>query len=70
MRERFNVETWDANMRAAIERRDGDRLADLMYQNDRNGCFSYDDVCREFGEMTREQWLAGTIDCAVGMLNY
>ena len=69
MRERFDEKIWAAGMRAAIDRRDGDTLATLMYQNDRNGCFSYEQVCFEFGDTTREEWLAGLIECATNMLS-
>lgn len=64
----FNVESWERDMRAAVVERDAERLASLMYENDRNGCFSYTDVCNEFGEMSREKWIDTTIDCAESML--
>jgi hypothetical protein len=70
MREPFNVEVWSRNMRAAIAARDGDRLAQLMYQNDGNGCFSYADSCHEFGDTTREEWLESLLECAADMLNF
>jgi hypothetical protein len=69
MRERFNVTLWEKRMRQAIADRNGDYLAQLMYENDRNGCFSYDQVCFEFGEMSREEWLDGNIECAESMLS-
>lgn len=65
----FNVESWERDMRAAITAKDADRLAELMEWNDRNGCFSYADVCAEFGEMTREDWIESTIKCAVSILD-
>jgi hypothetical protein len=68
MRERFNVVLWEKRMRQAIADRDGDRLASLMYENDGNGCFSYAQVCFEFGDMSREEWLDGSIECAESML--
>jgi len=61
----FNVDSWAADMRAAIAARDAESLARLMYENDRNGCFSYVDVCNEFGEMTYEKWYESTIEYAV-----
>lgn len=64
----FNVESWERDMRAAIVARNAERLAELMYENDRNGCFSYADVCSEFGGMSRCEWIDTTIDCAESML--
>jgi hypothetical protein len=65
----FNVDSWAADMRAAIAARDAESLARLMYENDRNGCFSYVDVCNEFGETSREEWIDSTIECAQSMLD-
>ena len=67
--ERFNVTQWSTQLRLAIESRDGDRLADLMTQNDKNGCFAYDDVCFEFGETTTEEWIDGLAATAEEMLS-
>lgn len=64
----FNVERWGRDMREAISARDAETLARLMSDNDRNGCFSYEDVCNEFGETDREEWAAGTIECAKSIL--
>lgn len=64
----FNVVSWEKDMRAAIVARDAERLAELMSENDRNGCFSFVDVCNEFGEMSRQKWIDGTVDCAESML--
>ena len=69
MREPFNVNAWEASMRSAIADRDGDRLAIVMYQNDRNGVFSYEDSCAEGWEHTRDEWLASLIECAETMLS-
>jgi len=66
--ERFNVEVWAKLLRVAIAERNGEWMAQLMSENDRNGCFSFDDYCREFGETTREEWIDGSIECAEGML--
>lgn len=66
--ERFNVAVWAKLVRIAIDERNGDRLAQLMSENDRNGCFSFDDYCRECGETTREEWIDGSIECAERML--
>jgi hypothetical protein len=63
-----NVKKWEDEMRAAITARDADTLARLMSENDRNGCFTYADVCLEFGETTRDEWIDGTIECAEEML--
>jgi len=65
----FNVESWEKDMRAAIAQRDVETLSRLMYENDRNGCFSYEDVCNEFGEMGRSEWIDSTIECAQSMLD-
>ena len=65
----FNVDRWAEDMRAAIAAKDADTLARLMYANDRNGCFSYADVCNEFGEMTIAEWAETTIGCAQSMLD-
>lgn len=64
----FNVGSWARGMRSAIAANDAERAAQLMYENDHNGCFSYESVCHEFGEMTREEWAKTTIECAVNML--
>ena len=69
MREPFNVVLWEKRMRQAIDDRNGDRLASLMYENDRNGVFSYADSCAEGWEQTREEWLASLIECAETMLS-
>lgn len=65
----FNVESWEKDMRAAIAQRDAETLSRLMYENDRNGCFSYEDVRNEFGEMGRGEWIDSTIECAQSMLD-
>lgn len=65
----FNVESWARDMRAAIAANDAERAAQLMYENDRNGCFSYESVCHEFGEMTREEWAETTIECAKSVMD-
>jgi len=65
----FNVEKWADDMRAAIAAKDAETLARLMYANDRNGCFSYVDVCNEFGEMTVAEWVETTIECAQAILD-
>jgi len=67
--ERFNVTQWATQLRLAIELRDGNRMADLMTQNDKNGCFAYDDVCFEFGETTKEEWVDGLVATAEEMLS-
>jgi hypothetical protein len=69
MRKEFNVDSWAAEMRFGIDSRDADTLARLMYENDRNGCFSYEDVCAEFGDMARDAWIDGTVECARKMLS-
>jgi hypothetical protein len=63
-----HIDEWANGVRAAIAARDGDTLANLMQWNDRNGCFTYADSCIEFGETTREEWLASLIRCADDML--
>jgi hypothetical protein len=63
-----DIDRWRADMRAAMAGRDGDTLAALMQWNDRNGCFTYEDSCNEFGETTREEWLDSLIRCADDML--
>lgn len=65
----FNVERWADDMRAAIAAKDAETLARLMYANDRNGCFSYVDVCNEFGEMTYDEWFESTIEYAIKTMN-
>ena len=65
----FNVDRWADDMRAAVAARDAETLARLMYANDRNGCFSYIDVCNEFGETTIAEWIDATIECAQSMLD-
>ena len=65
----FNVREWAAEMRAAIVAKNAGALARLMSENDRNGCFAYEDACNEFGETTREEWAESTIDCAEMMLD-
>jgi hypothetical protein len=67
--ERFDVVQWASQLRVAIEARDGNRLADLMTQNDKNGCFAYDDVCFEFGDTTNEEWIGGLVATAEDMLS-
>ena len=69
MREPFNVVLWEKRMRQAIDDRNGDRLASLMYENDRNGVFSYEDSCAEGWEHTRDEWLSSLIECAETMLS-
>lgn len=64
----FDIKTWQENMRTAIGNRNGDWLAELMYQNDGNGVFSFEQSCFEFGETTREEWLDSLIECAEEML--
>lgn len=65
----FDVDSWAADMRAAIAERNAERLARLMYENDRNGCFSYADVCSEFGELTYEEWVDTTVECAQSVID-
>lgn len=60
----FDVEKWAKSLREAIVLNDAVNAASLMAENDRNGCFSYEDVCREFGEMTLEEWEEQIIECA------
>jgi len=69
MRERFNLVLWEKRMRQAIDDRNGDRLASLMYENDRNGVFSYEDSWAEGWEYTREEWIVSLIECAETMLS-
>ena len=69
MKERFNLELWSIRLREAIDRRDGDRMAELLYENDGNGCFSYDAVCFEFGETSVEEWIDGLVECGSEMLS-
>jgi len=69
MREPFNIFLWEKRMRQAIDDRDGDRLAILMYENDGNGVFSYADSCAEGWEHTREEWIVSLIECAETMLS-
>ena len=64
----FNVDEWAVEMAYAIEREDAETLAALMGRNDRNGCFSYAEVCNEFGETTKEEWSTDTIECAKEIL--
>ncbi len=65
----FNVVSWVADMRAAVAVKDAEWLAKLMYENDKNGVFSYANVCNEFGEMSREKWEESTIKCAESVLD-
>jgi hypothetical protein len=69
MRERFNVVLWEKRMRQAIGDRNGDRLASLMEENDRNGVFSYADSIAEGWEQTRDEWVVSLIECAETMLS-
>jgi len=69
MRERFNLVLWEKRMRRAIDDRDGDRLATIMYENDSNGVFSYADSWAEGWEYTRDEWLVSLIACAETMLS-
>lgn len=48
----------------AVNSRDGEELARLLQWNDRNGIYSYEDNIREFGEMTREEWIDALINSA------
>jgi len=50
-------------MRDAIDAKDAETLASLMYQNDPNGVYYYSDYCNEFGETTIQEWVESTIDC-------
>lgn len=68
MREPFNVEAWKRRVLSAIADNDGDTLANVLYENDGNGCFSYKQSCREFGWTNREEWTASLIDCAEEMI--
>jgi len=63
MNERFNAKLWAIQLRDAIDRRDGDRMSQLLYENDGNGCFSYHAVCFEFGETSAEEWIDGLVEC-------
>jgi len=45
-----------------------DSLVPLLYQNDPNGIFSWEDFSREYDGYTREEWIAGNIECAKQML--
>lgn len=65
----FNVERWELEMRRAVAAKDAETLSRLMYETDHNGCFSYVDVCNEFGKMSREEWAEATIECAQNMLD-
>jgi hypothetical protein len=69
MRERFDVFLWEKRMRQAINDRDGDRLANIMYENDSNGVFSYADSIAEGWEQTRDEWIVSLIECAETMLS-
>ena len=70
MQERFQIEHWLHGMRTALARKNAERLAFLMYENDPNGVFSYDDYCNEFGDdTTLEEWAESTIECAEMMLS-
>lgn len=64
----FDIEAWSKSLREAISTGDAEKAAKLMGENDRNGCFSYEDVCCEFGEMTYEEWQEQTIECAKTVL--
>lgn len=64
----FNVAIWAEDMRNGIDSRDAERLADLMSRNDRNGCFSYVDFCNECGETSYGEWVKGTIECAIRVM--
>ena len=44
-------------------------MAQLLYENDGNGCFSYDAVCFEFGETSVEEWIDGLVECGSEMLS-
>lgn len=53
---------WLDDLRAAVAAGDPDKIADLLATNDRNGCFRWEDVQREFGaSVTRDQWRDGMI---------
>lgn len=68
MERRFDYEGWKRDMKSAIESRNAQLASELMYQNDRNGCFSFRAVCREFGRMKRQEWIDSTLECAQSML--
>jgi hypothetical protein len=65
----FNVERWVSDMKKAIAAKDAETLSRLMYENDRNGCFSYDAVISEGGEMTKAEWADSTIAYAIKTLD-
>lgn len=48
----------------AVNSRDGGELSRLLQWNDRNGIYSYEDNIREFGEMSREEWIDALINSA------
>jgi len=69
MNERFNVSCWSNRLRQAIAARSGNWLAELLTENDRNGVWSYRDNCREFGWMSREDWIDALVESAQTMLD-
>ena len=62
--------SFESMLLRAINSRNGDELERLLAWNDRNGVYSYEDNVREFGEMTREEWIDALIDSAYGQICY
>ena len=65
---RFDVDRWCADVRRAIDAADMDSLVPLLYENDPNGIFSWEDFSREYDGYTRKEWFDGNIECAKQML--
>lgn len=56
--------SFESMLLVAINSRNGNELERLLSWNDRNGIYSYEDNVREFGEMSREEWIDALIDSA------
>jgi hypothetical protein len=69
MTERFNVSRWSGRLRQAVANRSGNWLRELLAENDPNGTWSYSANCREFGWMSREEWIDALIESAQTMLD-
>ena len=51
------MDQWQADLRAAVEARDGEGMASLMSNHDRHGCYSFADCVKECGVKTRDEWI-------------
>ncbi len=57
MTERFDPAVWSSKCVEAIDRRDGDTLAELAQQRHPDGVFKFDDVFRVYGVLSPDEWI-------------